>query len=90
MSTSRCLHLLKFELMYCRISKKASLTPVCSLPYFLSAEELGSPYLSLREAILAPLRHANGTIYKMYLRGRERTLATIITCFSQIMRECRV
>ena len=90
MSTSRCLHLLKFELMYCRISKKASLTPVCSLPYFLSVEELGSPYLSLRRPFLASLRHTYGTEYKMYLRGRERALVTVITCFSQIMRQCRV
>ena len=74
----------------CKIGKKASLTLTCPLPYFLSIEELGSPYLSLREAILAPLRHANGTIYKMYLRGRERALVTVITCFSQIMRKCRV
>ena len=63
-----------------------SLTLICPLPYFLSVEELGSPYLSLRGSISTPLRHANSTEYKMYLRGRKRTLTTVITCFSQIMR----
>ena len=77
-------------LILCKIGKKASLTLACLLPYFLSIEELGSPYLSLRRPFSASLRHANGTEYKMYLRGRESALVTVITCFSQIMRECRV
>jgi len=73
-----------------KLLKITSLTLAVSFPYFLSVEELGSPYLGLRGAFSASLRHADGSEYKMYLRGRKRALATVITCLGKVMRKCRM